>query len=234
MSDMPVKNTFIHFNDDDSLGRRKKKRTGSEPAPEVRGGGDGSTGSAAASAGERRAQESPEEPSLSQSSTGLSGTLEGMALAAGRIRWADQEDDEDVRQAEGTASASAASAAVPSEDSESQRPSGSKKRSRSRGRSEMSSGRSGSRGGGPNVLDEEQRHAKRKNFILEWKASEGYRKLKYRREHGDEAALQAPATPDPDDKNIGKRKWENLTMVWRQAVREFGRTPDQTGDEEAW
>jgi len=76
--------------------------------------------------------------------------------------------------------------------------------------------------GGPNDDDEawfKRRLPKRRDAVAKYKASEEYQKsLEIRRAEG---AGPAPRTPDFNNRNLVKRKWEDLHADWKHATRRY-------------
>ena len=72
------------------------------------------------------------------------------------------------------------------------------------------------------VFDEEARakHEKRQQFIACMKLKSSYKEYKICLDRGEELPCEVPATPDPVDENISKRRWESLVSKWRAALRQ--------------
>lgn len=65
--------------------------------------------------------------------------------------------------------------------------------------------------------DWERRHAKRQAAVQNVKASQEY--SEFYASHDPDAGIPAPRTPDPMDRNISKRHWEEQVRVWRTTLR---------------
>jgi hypothetical protein len=191
---IPVKNTFIHYECAEGEGPPAKIRRTSS-APELSGGPEGTAAA---------------PPQVSGGGTCPKGA-EAAERPAKKVSIAEPEPQSGVEKSH----ARAERGGVKRSRSRDHRSSV----SRSRPRSEASQG---SRGSAPRELEEEERHGKRAKYISDMKETEGYRILKQKQRSGDATARAAPGTPDPDDRDIGKRKWEKQIMEWRQALNEYG------------
>jgi len=81
-----------------------------------------------------------------------------------------------------------------------------------------------------NVLTEQERHLKAKEWISKMKDTPGYNSYLKSRQSGDKKALAAPRTPDPALRSNSKRKWERSIMSWRISLRNWGTVTVSTDD----
>jgi len=81
-----------------------------------------------------------------------------------------------------------------------------------------------------NVLTEQERHLKAKEWISKMKDTPGYTNYLRARQSGDKKALAAPRTPDPALRSHSKRKWERSIMSWRISLRNWGTVTVSTDD----
>lgn len=81
-----------------------------------------------------------------------------------------------------------------------------------------------------NVLTEQERHLKAKEWISKMKDTPGYNSYLSARQSSDRKALAAPRTPDPALRSNSKRKWERSIMSWRISLRNWGSVTVSTDD----
>jgi len=160
-----------------------------------------------------RAEPSKEEPPSTVKAADLSRDdagggegqkMEKKAEAKPTVKWADVEDEPQDTGAAKT----------------------SRKQSHSRSRS-----RSVRRGAAPKELSGEERHEKRFGYVSAVKETEGYKAYLKNRDAGDDKAVSAPRTPDPNQ-DCSKRSWEGQILAWRTSLREWG-TVTVVGDKES-
>merc|ERR1712232_1091159 len=80
--------------------------------------------------------------------------------------------------------------------------------------------------------DWERRLAKRRNAVASTKATPEYAEFASMRVRGerpapeddDASAPPSPRTPEPEDRTVSKRRWEELVRTWRSGLRRWAGT----------
>ena len=75
------------------------------------------------------------------------------------------------------------------------------------------------------------KHEKRQEIIQCIKLKSSYKEYALIRDRGEELPCEVPGTPDPQDENISKRKWESLVSKWRAALRQVEKIRNGTIDD---
>lgn len=88
----------------------------------------------------------------------------------------------------------------------------------------------------PEATEEDwrRREAKRHSTVNAMRASPEYQCYKERRARNDipPGAVPVPKTPDPEDRNVSKRRWEWEVRQWRDALRQWHSNGTQPGQED--